>query len=47
MYVQKDQDCWTAEANSKSESILRRTSAVLYEKDGTCLSFHYEVQYYE
>ncbi|XP_047194110.1 plasminogen [Hippoglossus stenolepis] len=32
MYVEKDQECVTATANSKSETILRRTSAALYEK---------------
>ncbi|XP_062267408.1 plasminogen isoform X2 [Platichthys flesus] len=32
MYVEKDQECWTATENSKSETILRRPSAALYEK---------------
>ncbi|XP_062292830.1 plasminogen [Scomber scombrus] len=32
MYIQKDQECWTAAANSKSEILLRRSSAALYEK---------------
>ncbi|XP_061785460.2 plasminogen isoform X1 [Nerophis lumbriciformis] len=32
MYVEKDQECWTAGANSKIESVLRRSSAALYEK---------------
>ncbi|XP_049613820.1 plasminogen [Syngnathus scovelli] len=32
MYVDKDQECWTAGANSKTETVLRRTSAALYEK---------------
>ncbi|GAA6226940.1 plasminogen isoform X1 [Lates japonicus] len=32
MYIEKDQECWVAEANSKTESILRRTSAAFYEK---------------
>ncbi|XP_069370993.1 plasminogen [Paralichthys olivaceus] len=32
MYVEKDQECWTATANSKSETILRRSSAALFEK---------------
>ncbi|XP_029352647.1 plasminogen [Echeneis naucrates] len=32
MYIEKDQECWTAEANSKTETILRRTSARLFEK---------------
>ncbi|KAJ4921642.1 hypothetical protein JOQ06_027723 [Pogonophryne albipinna] len=32
LYVEKDQDCWTAAANSKTETILRRSSAALYEK---------------
>ncbi|KAG7219107.1 hypothetical protein INR49_019315, partial [Caranx melampygus] len=27
MYIEKDQECWTAGANSKSEMVLRRTSA--------------------
>ncbi|KAM6992248.1 plasminogen [Tautogolabrus adspersus] len=37
MYIEKDQECWTAAANSKVETILRRTSAVLYEKNGYLL----------
>ncbi|CAJ1077938.1 plasminogen [Xyrichtys novacula] len=37
MYIEKDQECWTAGANSKVETILRRTSAVLYEKNGYLL----------
>ncbi|KAK5852637.1 hypothetical protein PBY51_006489 [Eleginops maclovinus] len=32
LYIQKDQNCWTAAANSKTETILRRSSAALYEK---------------
>ncbi|XP_040920313.1 plasminogen isoform X2 [Toxotes jaculatrix] len=32
MYTEKDQECWTAAANSKTETILRRISTVLYEK---------------
>ncbi|XP_029281690.1 plasminogen [Cottoperca gobio] len=32
LYVEKDQDCWTAAANSKSEIVVRRSSAALYEK---------------
>lgn len=32
MYVEKDQECWTATENSKSDTLLRRTSAALYEK---------------
>ncbi|XP_057677975.1 plasminogen [Corythoichthys intestinalis] len=32
MYVDKDQECWTAGANSKTESVLRRASTALYEK---------------
>nr|XP_010793754.1 PREDICTED: plasminogen-like [Notothenia coriiceps] len=32
LYIEKDQDCWTAAANSKTETILRRSSAALYEK---------------
>uniref|UniRef100_A0AAQ4NUK0 Plasminogen n=1 Tax=Gasterosteus aculeatus aculeatus TaxID=481459 RepID=A0AAQ4NUK0_GASAC len=34
MYIEKDQECWTAAANSKTETILRRSSAALYEKKG-------------
>uniref|UniRef100_A0A672HQU1 Plasminogen n=1 Tax=Salarias fasciatus TaxID=181472 RepID=A0A672HQU1_SALFA len=33
IYIEKDQECWTAAANSKSESVLRRASTVLYEKN--------------
>ncbi|XP_069028459.1 plasminogen [Embiotoca jacksoni] len=33
LFVEKDQECWTAAANSKTESVLRRSSAVLYEKN--------------
>lgn len=40
MYVEKDQECWTAGANSKSEMVLRRASSGLYEKKGT-LFLHY------
>uniref|UniRef100_A0A4W6D827 Plasminogen n=1 Tax=Lates calcarifer TaxID=8187 RepID=A0A4W6D827_LATCA len=32
MYIEKDQECWVAEANSKTEPILRRTSVAFYEK---------------
>ncbi|XP_060947279.1 plasminogen [Limanda limanda] len=32
MFVEKDQECWTAKENSKSETILRRPSAALFEK---------------
>ncbi|KAF3850208.1 hypothetical protein F7725_019927 [Dissostichus mawsoni] len=35
LYIEKDQDCWTAAANSKTEMILRRSSVALYEKKGT------------
>ncbi|KAM9798575.1 plasminogen [Neosynchiropus ocellatus] len=31
-YIEKDQECWTLGANSKSEITLRRSSTVLYEK---------------
>lgn len=41
MFIEKDQECWTAEANSKTESVLRRSSTALYEKEGKCL-FYYE-----
>ncbi|KAM7368395.1 hypothetical protein PAMP_014617 [Pampus punctatissimus] len=34
MYIEKDQECWTAAANSKTETLLRRRSAALYEKEG-------------
>uniref|UniRef100_A0A8C2WPB7 Plasminogen n=1 Tax=Cyclopterus lumpus TaxID=8103 RepID=A0A8C2WPB7_CYCLU len=37
MYIEKDQECWIAAANSKSETMLRRNSAVLYEKKGYLL----------
>ncbi|XP_074541097.1 plasminogen [Halichoeres trimaculatus] len=37
MYIEKDQECWTAGANSKVETVLRRTSTVLYEKNGFLL----------
>uniref|UniRef100_A0A672YFE5 Plasminogen n=1 Tax=Sphaeramia orbicularis TaxID=375764 RepID=A0A672YFE5_9TELE len=33
IYIEKDQECWTAAANSKTESVLRRSSTSLYEKD--------------
>lgn len=33
IYNEKDQECWTAAANSKTESILRRSSTILYEKN--------------
>ncbi|KAM7395988.1 hypothetical protein PAMA_007324 [Pampus argenteus] len=33
MYIEKDQECWTAAANSKTETLLRRRSAALYEKE--------------
>ncbi|XP_041831245.1 plasminogen [Melanotaenia boesemani] len=32
-YVQKDQECWTAASNSKTELVLRRSSSALYEKN--------------
>uniref|UniRef100_A0A3Q2Z9K7 Apple domain-containing protein n=1 Tax=Kryptolebias marmoratus TaxID=37003 RepID=A0A3Q2Z9K7_KRYMA len=31
-YIEKDQECWTAAANSKTELVLRRQSSALYEK---------------
>ncbi|XP_071762954.1 plasminogen [Centroberyx gerrardi] len=31
MYIEKDQECWTAAQNSKTESIMRKASAALYE----------------
>lgn len=34
IYIEKDQECWTAAANSKTEHVLRRTSTALYEKKG-------------
>lgn len=34
IYIEKDQECWTAAANSKTEPILRRSSTALYEKNG-------------
>ena len=37
MYIEKDEECWTAAANSKVETILRRTSTALYEKQGRSL----------
>lgn len=33
VYTEKDQECWTAAANSKTEMILRRRSSSLYEKN--------------
>ncbi|CAG5928439.1 unnamed protein product, partial [Menidia menidia] len=33
MYVEKDQECWTAASNSKTEDILRRRSSALYDKN--------------
>uniref|UniRef100_A0A8C9ZSJ6 Plasminogen n=1 Tax=Sander lucioperca TaxID=283035 RepID=A0A8C9ZSJ6_SANLU len=33
IYHEKDQECWTAAANSKTENILRRSSTALYEKE--------------
>ncbi|XP_058470240.1 plasminogen [Solea solea] len=32
VYIEKDQECWTISDNSKTEILLRRTSAALYEK---------------
>ncbi|XP_077590689.1 plasminogen isoform X2 [Stigmatopora nigra] len=32
LYVDKDQECWTVGANSKTETVLRRASTALYEK---------------
>lgn len=37
LFIEKDQDCKTLPANSKIESLLRRTSSALYEKSGKCL----------
>ncbi|KAM8833006.1 plasminogen isoform 2-T2 [Spinachia spinachia] len=37
MYIKKDHECWTAAANSKTETILRRSSTALYEKKGYLL----------
>ncbi|XP_068198816.1 plasminogen [Antennarius striatus] len=37
IYVEKDQDCWTAAENSKTEPVYRRSSTALYEKDGFLL----------
>lgn len=34
MHAQKDQECWTAGANSKTGSIMRRSSTALYERNG-------------
>jgi len=34
LYIEKDQDCVTLPGNSKTDQILRRMSAVLYEKKG-------------
>uniref|UniRef100_A0A8C5BNI4 Plasminogen n=1 Tax=Gadus morhua TaxID=8049 RepID=A0A8C5BNI4_GADMO len=31
MYIEKDTECWTAEDNSKTERVMRRASAALYE----------------
>ncbi|KAM9839999.1 plasminogen [Aulostomus maculatus] len=33
IYVEKDEECWTVAANSKTESVLRRSSTALYEKE--------------
>ncbi|XP_076612809.1 plasminogen [Chaetodon auriga] len=33
IYNEKDQECWTAAANSKTETILRRSSTALYQKN--------------
>ncbi|KAF6723175.1 Plasminogen [Oryzias melastigma] len=32
-YIEKDQECWTAASNSKTEPVLRRRSSALYEKN--------------
>lgn len=37
LYIEKDQDCVTLPANSKTDQILRRMSAALYEKKGKIL----------
>uniref|UniRef100_A0A3Q0QXI1 Plasminogen n=1 Tax=Amphilophus citrinellus TaxID=61819 RepID=A0A3Q0QXI1_AMPCI len=33
IYIEKDQECWTVAANSKTENVLRRSSTVFYEKN--------------
>ncbi|XP_076026631.1 plasminogen [Genypterus blacodes] len=37
MYIEKDQECWTAPKNSKTESVMRRSSTALYENKGYLL----------
>uniref|UniRef100_A0A3Q3XDI1 Plasminogen n=1 Tax=Mola mola TaxID=94237 RepID=A0A3Q3XDI1_MOLML len=32
IFIEKDQDCWTVGANSKTETLLRRSNTALYEK---------------
>ncbi|KAM3603515.1 uncharacterized protein V6R79_023870 [Siganus canaliculatus] len=32
IYIEKDQECWTVGANSRTENVLRRTSSAFYEK---------------
>ena len=34
MYIEKDTECWTAQDNSKTERVMRRASAALYENKG-------------
>ncbi|KAJ0026797.1 hypothetical protein NQD34_017797 [Periophthalmus magnuspinnatus] len=34
IYVEKDQECWTAAANSKTEMVLRRSNTAYFEKKG-------------
>lgn len=42
IYIEKDQECWTAAANSKTENILRRSSTALYEKNGEFYYYYYD-----
>ncbi|KAF3703112.1 Plasminogen [Channa argus] len=37
IFHEKGQECWTAAANSKTETVLRRSSTVLYEKQAYLL----------
>uniref|UniRef100_A0A669BG25 Plasminogen n=1 Tax=Oreochromis niloticus TaxID=8128 RepID=A0A669BG25_ORENI len=37
IYNEKDQECWTAAANSKTDSVFRRSSTALYEKNAYLL----------
>ncbi|KAG7274190.1 hypothetical protein CRUP_008566 [Coryphaenoides rupestris] len=38
MYIEKDEECWTAADNSKTEQVIRRASAALYENKGSILA---------